>query len=139
MPIVDADDLILFYDSIVFRAHDLNGLENLRGRIGRECLDQTVLVRYNTTLFVSSVFVLYDRSRILSYSSLDRVLRLVQHRIGRVVRVAHDDCLLYGRGAYAKDGEERDEQDVELELHGEMSADLDIVSDAVCRCVDYEV
>jgi len=39
LSIVDTDDLILFYNSVVFCAHDFDALEDLCRRIGRERLD----------------------------------------------------------------------------------------------------
>lgn len=47
---IGRDHLILFHDEIVLHSHGRDGLEYRCWGLRRECLDQVVLVSYDSTL-----------------------------------------------------------------------------------------
>lgn len=101
----------------------LHALDHLRRRVGREGLDEGVLVGdYAALLTISTVLrtmIPLELTRGVARAThgfFDRGFGLLEHGVRCVARVGDDDCLL-GCAGVGEGGEEGEEEEVECEAH----------------------
>jgi hypothetical protein len=110
-------DLIVFNDSLILFAQSLNTVDNLGGCSGSKALDESLVLvsDYAALIFVSQCNIIAKNAK-KTYSFLDNRHCVLDDRVGRVLGVADDDLLAVG-GSVGQSHEERDEEEMDGELH----------------------